>query len=143
MLSEDFRKAWPYEFGLVYSVTLTKNSLETSLQVQNQGSQNFEFQVLMHTYLSVNVSRYTPYLSKDIFQLMLPTGYLENPHQESAVQVLHRQDPKRYHPHREFACCHHYPRDGSSLSESRPEGSDYCGICRRQAPVFHCARDAA
>ncbi|GLB18496.1 hypothetical protein AtubIFM61612_008391 [Aspergillus tubingensis] len=53
MLSEVFQKAWPYKFGLVYSVTLTKGSLETSLQVQNQGEQNFDFQVLMHTYLSV------------------------------------------------------------------------------------------
>lgn len=55
MLSEEFQKAWPYKFGLVYSVTLTKGSLETSLQVQNQGEQNFDFQVLMHTYLSVEV----------------------------------------------------------------------------------------
>lgn len=55
MLSEGFQKAWPYQFGLVYSVTLTKGSLETSLQVQNQGEQNFDFQVLMHTYLSVEV----------------------------------------------------------------------------------------
>ncbi|KAL4893875.1 galactose mutarotase-like domain-containing protein [Aspergillus ambiguus] len=53
MLSEEFQKAWPYEFGLVYSVTLTKESLETSLQVQNKGSQNFDFQVLMHTYLNI------------------------------------------------------------------------------------------
>ncbi|KAF9885836.1 hypothetical protein FE257_012308 [Aspergillus nanangensis] len=53
MLSEEFQKAWPYEFGLVYSVTLTKDSLETSLQVQNKGSQNFDFQVLMHTYLNI------------------------------------------------------------------------------------------
>ncbi|PYH36263.1 D-hexose-6-phosphate mutarotase [Aspergillus neoniger CBS 115656] len=53
MLSEEFQKAWPFKFGLVYSVTLTKGSLETSLQVQNQGEQNFDFQVLMHTYLSV------------------------------------------------------------------------------------------
>ncbi|PYI03748.1 galactose mutarotase-like protein [Aspergillus sclerotiicarbonarius CBS 121057] len=53
MLSEESQKAWPYQFGLVYSVTLTKGSLATSLQVQNQGEQNFDFQVLMHTYLSV------------------------------------------------------------------------------------------
>ena len=33
MLSEEFRKAWPHEFGLVYSVTLTKDALRTSLQV--------------------------------------------------------------------------------------------------------------
>ncbi|KAJ6104573.1 hypothetical protein N7523_010893 [Penicillium sp. IBT 18751x] len=53
MLSEDFKKAWPYEFGLVYSVTLSKDALATSLNVTNEGKQNFDFQVLMHTYLRV------------------------------------------------------------------------------------------
>ncbi|CAG7924185.1 unnamed protein product [Penicillium olsonii] len=53
MLTEEFREIWPYEFGLVYSVTLTKDTLETSLQVRNEGKQNFEFQVLMHTYLNI------------------------------------------------------------------------------------------
>lgn len=47
---------WPYEFGLVYSVTLTKDALRTSLQVTNEGKENFEFQVLMHTYLRVEVT---------------------------------------------------------------------------------------
>jgi glucose-6-phosphate 1-epimerase len=55
MLSEPFRKAWPYDFGLVYSVTLTKDSLRTSLRVQNQGNQPFEFQFLVHTYLRIKV----------------------------------------------------------------------------------------
>ncbi|KAJ5582609.1 hypothetical protein N7535_001229 [Penicillium sp. DV-2018c] len=53
MLTDEFRQAWPYEFGLVYSVTLTKDTLETALQVRNDGQKNFEFQVLMHTYLKV------------------------------------------------------------------------------------------
>lgn len=55
MLSEEFRQAWPYEFGLMYSVTLSKEGLETSLQVQNKGDRAFEFQVLLHTYLRVDV----------------------------------------------------------------------------------------
>lgn len=55
MLGDEFRKAWPYEFGLVYSVTLSKEGLGTSLQVQNKGSQDFEFQVLLHSYLRVEV----------------------------------------------------------------------------------------
>ncbi|KAI9371008.1 galactose mutarotase-like domain-containing protein [Aspergillus egyptiacus] len=53
MISSDFRQKWPYEFGLVYSVTLSRESLATSLQVQNQGKENFEFQVLLHTYFAV------------------------------------------------------------------------------------------
>jgi hypothetical protein len=38
MLADEFRAAWPYEFGLVYSVTLTTNSLETALQVSLPGA---------------------------------------------------------------------------------------------------------
>ncbi|KAL2814255.1 galactose mutarotase-like domain-containing protein [Aspergillus granulosus] len=53
MLSDDARSKWPYEFGLVYSVTLSREGLGTSLQVRNQGSENFEFQVLLHTYLAI------------------------------------------------------------------------------------------
>lgn len=60
MLSDELKKAWPFEFGLVYSVTLTKESLGTSLQVQNKCQQNFEFQVLMHTYFNVEVSSHLP-----------------------------------------------------------------------------------
>ena len=55
MLSDVFQKAWPYEFGLVYSVTLTRAALETTLQVRNEGSRTFDFQVLMHSYLKIHV----------------------------------------------------------------------------------------
>ncbi|EXJ65451.1 hypothetical protein A1O7_01792 [Cladophialophora yegresii CBS 114405] len=52
-LDEATRKKWPYEFGLVYSVTLGKGKLECLLHVQNKGDQSFEFQSLFHTYLAV------------------------------------------------------------------------------------------
>lgn len=60
MISDEFRKAWPYEFGLVYSVTLSPDSLETSLQVQNKGSESFDFHVLLHNYFKVPVSFASP-----------------------------------------------------------------------------------
>lgn len=47
---------WDYEFNLTYSVTLSQDSLETSLAVRNTGTSNYEFQVLFHTYLAVDVS---------------------------------------------------------------------------------------
>ncbi|KAK2803063.1 hypothetical protein FQN50_007144 [Emmonsiellopsis sp. PD_5] len=56
MLDDKFKRDWPHEFGLVYSVTLSKGSLTTSLQVQNKGSgsqSSFEFQVLLHSYFRV------------------------------------------------------------------------------------------
>ncbi|KAL8948891.1 MAG: hypothetical protein Q9222_004963 [Ikaeria aurantiellina] len=45
---------WDYHFNLTYSVTLSQDSLETSLAVRNTGSSNYEFQVLFHTYLAVD-----------------------------------------------------------------------------------------
>ncbi|KAK4549439.1 hypothetical protein LTR36_006436 [Oleoguttula mirabilis] len=53
-LSEDAKKAWPYDFGLVYSVTLGKDGLQTMLNVQNKGKESFEFQMLLHTYFKVD-----------------------------------------------------------------------------------------
>ncbi|KAI5292017.1 hypothetical protein KEM52_006680 [Ascosphaera acerosa] len=53
MLTDHFKKAWPYDFGLLYSVTLTPDALRTSLNVQNNGQKPFEFQALLHTYLRV------------------------------------------------------------------------------------------
>ena len=55
-LSADARKAWAYEFGLVYSVTLGKDGLQTMLNVNNSGKQSFEFQMLLHSYFRVDVS---------------------------------------------------------------------------------------
>ncbi|KAF2642875.1 galactose mutarotase-like protein [Massarina eburnea CBS 473.64] len=52
-LSEEARKAWPLDFGLVYSVTLSKDSLQTVVNVRNEGETSFEFQFLLHTYLKI------------------------------------------------------------------------------------------
>lgn len=59
-LSEDSRKAWPFEFGLIYSVTLGRDALTTSIVVRNEGEQAWEFQTLMHTYFRVEVSLAPP-----------------------------------------------------------------------------------
>lgn len=55
-LSDEFNKAWPYKFSLVYSVTLGKDGLQTMLHVRNDGTQAFEYQMLLHSYFRVNVS---------------------------------------------------------------------------------------
>ncbi|KAE9967324.1 hypothetical protein BLS_006442 [Venturia inaequalis] len=52
-LPESARKAWPYDFGVVYSVTLSKEGLQTVVNVRNEGKESFEFQFLLHTYLRV------------------------------------------------------------------------------------------
>ena len=54
-LSEEAKKAWPYDFGLVYSVTLGKDGLQTMLNVRNEGKEAFEFQMLLHSYFRVKV----------------------------------------------------------------------------------------
>lgn len=43
MLPEEMREKWPYEFGLVYSVTLGQGTLETGLCVQNKGEKPLSF----------------------------------------------------------------------------------------------------
>ena len=54
-LSPEHKKAWSYDFALVYSVTLSKNGLQTMLNVQNKGQESFEFQMLLHTYWKIDV----------------------------------------------------------------------------------------
>jgi glucose-6-phosphate 1-epimerase len=57
-LPAKLREAWSYDFGLVYSVTLAPDSLTTAVTVRNEGSEAFEFQVLLHSYFRVaDVSR--------------------------------------------------------------------------------------
>lgn len=53
MLSADAQKKWPFDFGLVYSVTLSKSKLEVQLHVQNKGDKPFDFQCLFHSYFTV------------------------------------------------------------------------------------------
>ena len=55
-LTEESKQAWPYAFGLIYSVTLGKEGLTTSIVVRNEGESAWDFQLLMHTYLRVAVS---------------------------------------------------------------------------------------
>jgi len=71
-LSEESKKAWPYAFGLIYSVTLSRDGLSTSIVVQNDGDQAWDFQTLMHTYfrvediskVSVSGLESSPYIDK-------------------------------------------------------------------------------
>ncbi|KAK8217420.1 hypothetical protein M8818_001176 [Zalaria obscura] len=52
-LSDEMKKAWPYDFSLQYSVTLGKNGLQTMLSVRNEGDKPFDFQMLTHTYFRI------------------------------------------------------------------------------------------
>lgn len=90
MITEEFRKAWPYDFGLVYSVTLSPDSLETSLQVQNKGSESFDFHVLLHNYFKVPVSYIPP--SHSVLALTRDNlGRLQNYRHKPPRQSIHRQ----------------------------------------------------
>jgi glucose-6-phosphate 1-epimerase len=53
------RRLWPYEFNLIYSITLDRESLSTGLVITNKGDKPFECQMLLHTYLRVGVSTQT------------------------------------------------------------------------------------
>ena len=53
----DIPSEWKnYHFGITYSVTLGKDELETSLAIRNTGEKEFEFQTLLHSYWTVDVS---------------------------------------------------------------------------------------
>ncbi|KAF3941158.1 hypothetical protein ABW19_dt0203652 [Dactylella cylindrospora] len=52
-LDDETKAKWPYTFGLLYSVTLTKETLETKMVVQNPGEETFDFNILFHTYLRI------------------------------------------------------------------------------------------
>lgn len=54
-LDETAKKAWPQNFGLIYSVTLSRDGLETSMLVRNEGETAWEFQLLLHSYFRVKV----------------------------------------------------------------------------------------
>ena len=61
-----------YQFGVTYSVTLSKDDLETSLAIRNTGEKDFEFQTLLHSYWAINVSLYDRYTIGEV----APTSYL-------------------------------------------------------------------
>lgn len=71
MLDNDTRSKWGYDFGLVYSVTLGRGRLGCQMHIQNKGSDAFEFQCLMHTYLAINVSLARPCSSRTSVLYML------------------------------------------------------------------------
>lgn len=52
-LPDNIKSAWPYDFGLVYSVTLSPEGLRTMISVRNEGKKSFEFKILFHTYFRV------------------------------------------------------------------------------------------
>ncbi|KAJ3115051.1 hypothetical protein HK100_001473 [Physocladia obscura] len=51
------KSLWPYDFKLIYTVTLTEDSLKSSLASHNTGSASFSFTSLFHSYFVVeNIS---------------------------------------------------------------------------------------
>jgi glucose-6-phosphate 1-epimerase len=90
MLDEASQKKWPYEFGLVYSVTLGKGKLECQMHVQNKGAKAFEFQCLFHTYLQIKVSFSSRGSEPPLTSIL---GYLQNHSLRSRIFLIHRQSP--------------------------------------------------
>ncbi|KAF9331478.1 hypothetical protein BG006_005677 [Podila minutissima] len=53
MITEEFRNLWPFDFSLVYTVSLTADNIETGLRVHNIGDRAFDFNTLLHTYFLI------------------------------------------------------------------------------------------
>lgn len=58
LLPSKWQQAWPYNFKLIYTVTLGEETLTSALEVENVDSKPFEFNILFHHYL------YTPDVSE-------------------------------------------------------------------------------
>lgn len=73
MLDDKMPSQWKnYKFGITYSVTLSKDDLETTLAIRNTDGPEFAFQTLFHTYLAVDVSSpYTCNVASFYFKWML------------------------------------------------------------------------
>ncbi|KAF8468892.1 galactose mutarotase-like domain-containing protein [Kalaharituber pfeilii] len=50
---EHLREKWRFPFGLIYTVTLSQNNLETKMLVRNEGNDTIKFHILFHTYFQV------------------------------------------------------------------------------------------
>ncbi|KAF2714299.1 aldose 1-epimerase, partial [Pleomassaria siparia CBS 279.74] len=53
MLSLDYQTKWPQSVDLAYTLTLAENSLTADLRVDNTDVEAWEFQFLLHSYMSV------------------------------------------------------------------------------------------
>lgn len=58
-LSASYQKKWPYSAEFTYAVNLTQDNLKVHFGVQNTDTQSIDFQFLLHTYLSLPVSKMT------------------------------------------------------------------------------------
>jgi D-hexose-6-phosphate mutarotase len=57
MIPESFRSKWPFEFNLLYTITLTPTTLQVDFKVDNpKNGQDFSFTSLLHTYFLVDIS---------------------------------------------------------------------------------------
>lgn len=97
-ISEEHRKAWPLDFGLVYSVTLSKDTLQTVITVRNEGDESFEFQFLLHTYFKIKVCVNSAHVSRVTANTAF-AGHLKGLSQRSRQCRVHRQGPQRIRPH--------------------------------------------
>ncbi|KAK9365130.1 galactose mutarotase-like domain-containing protein [Lipomyces kononenkoae] len=52
-VSEVFRKAWDFDFTLIYTISLGADTLETAMRVENTSNVDWDFQILFHTYFRI------------------------------------------------------------------------------------------
>ncbi|KAK9478594.1 galactose mutarotase-like domain-containing protein [Lipomyces japonicus] len=52
-VTESLRKAWDFDFTLIYTIALDNDTLTTSLRVENSDKVEWDFQTLFHTYFKI------------------------------------------------------------------------------------------
>lgn len=96
-LDSGAQQAWPHKFELTYSITLSGAELGTSLAVRNTESTPWEFQVLFHTYLKVDVrslseQRPSTFWVRELWKLPVLThgpGHLKDLNQGPRADEVH------------------------------------------------------
>jgi glucose-6-phosphate 1-epimerase len=56
MLIASYQAKWPFSVDLTYTITLSPNNLSANIRVENTDTIPFEFQYLLHAYMSLPVS---------------------------------------------------------------------------------------
>lgn len=74
-IPQEARSAWAHSFRLTYTVSLTAKSIKTFIHLKNEDEDTFEFNLLLHTYFSVPVSR--PYKKVTTELTILQTRILQ------------------------------------------------------------------
>jgi hypothetical protein len=139
-LSPDVKKLWDYEFSMDYTVEVNESELKTTLQVRNPGTEPWECNTLLHTYLRVPVLPSLEYFSCRMFPKWESKDY---PVSNTKIKFSKRyisipiSDFDLVGHSRRLRTCQNHRRNGSSLRIYTPFNNHSSG---HQTPFHNAPR---